>query len=228
MPLLHIRHFIIIAFSLLINLSTSSGQQISKDKESIVYDAIIVPGFPFDDDEGRMNAFQRWRLFWAHHLYKTGKTRHIIVSGSAVHTPYVEAEIFAKFLVELGVDPHHIIIENKAEHSTENVFYSLELAKLHGFEQVVVATDPLQTMMLQFLMRKMDVKVEYLPADLSVIGQMYWRQFNMSIDGTDAFVHNFVPLKKRESRKERMRGTRGDRYLDSMIDDQPPISLNNR
>lgn len=191
------------------------------------YDAIIVPGFPFDDDEGKMNTFQRMRLFWAYHLYKTGVTERIIVSGGAVHTPYVEAEIFAHFLTELGVDPKHIIIENKAEHSTENVFYSLEMARNLGFTQVAVATDPMQTLMLRFLLRKLDLPFNYEPTDIKLIGQLYWKQFDMSIDGSGAFVANFVPLKVREKRQERMRGTRGERYLERVGEEQlnQPLSI---
>jgi len=192
------------------------------------FDAIIVPGFPFDDEEGQMNTFQRMRLFWAYHLYSTGVTERIIVSGGAVHTPYVEAEIFAHFLCELGVNPKHIIIENKAEHSTENVFYSLEMARNLGFTNVAVATDPMQTMMLRFLLRKIELPVHYVPTDIKLIAQLYWRQFGMSIDGSGAFVDNFVPLKMREKRKERMRGTKGERYLEKVGEEQLAEPLTNR
>lgn len=189
------------------------------------YDAIIVPGFPFDAESGQMNTFQRMRLFWAYHLYKTGETKHIIVSGGAVHTPYVEAEIFAIYLEKLGVNPRHIIIENKAEHSTENVFYGLELARNHGFERFAVATDPMQTQMIAFLMRKVDLKIDYLPTDIKLIGMNYWKRFDMVIDGSEAYVDNFVPLKERESRKLRMQGTRGERYLDRLEQERTSPSL---
>jgi uncharacterized SAM-binding protein YcdF (DUF218 family) len=193
-----------------------------------VYDAVIVPGFPFDDEEGRMNAFQRMRLFWAYHLYSTGQTKNIIVSGGAVHSPYVEAEIFAIFLQKLGVDPRHIIIENRAEHSTENVFYSLELAHNHGFSKVAVATDPMQHLMLEFLLRKLNLDIDYLPTDLPTIYFAYRKSFDMSIDGTPAFVSNFVPLKERENRRERMRGTRGEKYLEALQENSASPAVSNR
>lgn len=196
-------------------------QEVSlNDEHRTQYDAVIVPGFPFDNEEGRMNEFQRMRLFWAYHLYITSETKHIIVSGSAVHTPYVEAEIFALYLKQLGVNPHHIIIEKKAEHSTENVFYSLELARHHGFEKVAIATDPMQSRMISFLLRNTEVNIDYLPADLKTLGMNYWRRFDTRIDGTSAYVSNFVPLKERENRKERMKGTKGERYLQKMKKEQ--------
>jgi len=196
-----------------------------KDENRIVYDAVIVPGFPFDNEEGRINPFQHMRLFWAYHLYVTGETKNIIVSGGAVHTPYVEAEIFALYLKKLGVNPHHIIIENKAEHSTENIFYSLELARHHGFERVAVATDPMQSRMISFLLRKSDVNIDYLPADLKTLGMNYWRRFDTRVDGSSAYVSNFVPLKEREDRKQRMKGTRGEKYLQKMQEEQDAPSV---
>ena len=184
------------------------------------YDAIIVPGFPFNDEEGKMNAFQRMRLFWALHLYETGETNYIIVSGSAVHSPYVEAEIFAIFLAELGVNPKHIIIENRAEHSTENVFYSLELAKKLDLKRVAVATDPMQSKMIAYLMRKINMEIDYLPTDLKMISTKYQLKFEHAIDGSPAYVKNFIPLKERENRKLRMQGTRGERYLKSVEEER--------
>ncbi|MCF8258987.1 MAG: YdcF family protein, partial [Flavobacteriales bacterium] len=213
---------IILTLSLAASLqSCSLFQEVSLgDVGHRPYDAIIVPGFPFDDQDGQMNTFQRMRLFWAYHLYSTGETKNIIVSGSAVHTPYVEAEIFALYLKELGVDPHHIIIENRAEHSTENVFYSMELARHHGFERVAVATDPMQSRMIAFLLRKADVPVDYLPTDIATIARTYWSRFDTRIDGSPAFVSNFVPLKVREERKERMKGTRGEKYFERLEEER--------
>lgn len=192
------------------------------------YDAVIVPGFPFEDDEGQMNTFHRMRLFWAYHLYSTGMAKNIIVSGGAVHTPYVEAEVFAIHLKKLGVDPRHIIIENKAEHSTENVFYSLELADHLGFTKVAVATDPMQSRMISFLLRKSGLDIDYLPTDIATIGRMYWKKFDASIDATPAYVNNFIPLKERENRKERMRGTRGEKYMERLTEERESPSVSAR
>lgn len=195
------------------------------DENRTAYDAVIVSGFPFDSEEGRLNPFQHMRLFWAYHLYVTGETKNIIVSGGAVHTPYVEAEVFALYLKKLGVNPRHIIIENQAEHSTENVFYSLELAKHHGFEKVALATDPMQSRMISYLLRDSDVDIDYLPADLKALGMNYWKCFHTRVDGSSAYVTNFVPLKEREERKERMKGTRGEKYLQKMQEEQDAPSI---
>ena len=195
-------------------IGPAKAQQVSTEQAEAtqVYDAVIVPGFPFDDEEGRMNMFQRMRLFWAYHLYATGKTKNIIVSGGAVHSPYVEAEIFAIFLQKLGVDPRHIIIENRAEHSTENVFYSLELAHNHGFSKVAVATDPFQSGMIAFLTNRDKLPVDFIPAMVETVAVKYWKTFQFNINDKAAFREDFVPLVERKDKAERKKGTQGDAY----------------
>ncbi|MDC0304198.1 YdcF family protein, partial [Flavobacteriales bacterium] len=74
----------------------------SKKKETVVYDAIIVPGYPFNPN-GKMNAIYKMRLHWAYALYSRGIAKNIITSGGAVHSPYVESQIFALYLEEMGV-----------------------------------------------------------------------------------------------------------------------------
>ena len=137
--------------SILIILLFASAPVFSGDRLQKVetpYDAIIVPGYPFSPN-GKMNPIYKVRLYWAYHMYKTGKTKRIIVSGSAVHTPYVEGKVYALYLVELGIDPEHIIIEDRAEHSLENVFYSMEIAKENGFEKVAVVSDKAHSFMIK-------------------------------------------------------------------------------
>ncbi len=191
----------------------STFDAFSKKKEVVVYDAIIVPGYPFNPD-GKMNVIYKMRLHWAYELYSKGITKNIITSGGAVHSPYVESQIFALYLEEMGVDPDHLIIENQAEHSLENVFYSLELAKERGFEKVAIATDLFQSGMIQLLGKKHKLKVDYLPANIGFVISKRWKSFNGTIDYCLAYVDEFTPLKNRESKEERLRGTRGYTWVE--------------
>jgi len=178
------------------------------------YDAVIVPGFPYHADSKNLNTIYKIRVFWAYHLYSTGMARNIIFSGGAVHTPYVEARIMAEYAKQLGVPEQHIFIENKAEHSTENLFYGYELAKERGMRRVAVATDPFQSEMIRYLTMKDDLPVEFIPAVVGIVIRKYWNTYDLNIDPSVAMVEDFVPLKERESREERMRGTSGNRYRD--------------
>ncbi len=205
--------FRILIISILAFFSISLLEAQAKKKETVVYDAIIVPGYPFNPD-GKMNVIYKMRLHWAYELYSKGIAKHIITSGSAVHSPYVEAKIFALYLEEMGVDPDHLIIERQAEHSLENVFYSLEMAKERGFEKVAVATDLFQSGMIQILGRKHNLQVDYLPANIGFVVSKRWKSFNGQIDYCLAYVDEFTPLNERETKKERLEGTRGNRWVE--------------
>jgi uncharacterized SAM-binding protein YcdF (DUF218 family) len=174
------------------------------------YDAIIVPGYPFRPN-GKMNPMYKVRLYWAYHLYKEGKTKRIIVSGSAVHTPYVEAEVYALYLIELGIDPDHIIIEDRAEHSLENVFYSMEIAREHGFKRVAVVSDKAQTFMIKYLANKFDheISADFLPAKWRFIIMNYWNKFDLDIDYEEAYQPGFVHISMKKTETQRKLGTSG-------------------
>ena len=174
------------------------------------YDAIIVPGYPFKPN-GKMGPIYKVRLFWAYHLYKTGKTKHIIVSGNAVHTPYVESRVCALYLIGLGVDPDHIILESRAEHSLENVFYSMEIAHAHGFERVAIVSDKAHTVMMRYLAKKFDhtITADFVPAKWRFVIRKYWNRSEPDIDLEKAYRPGFVPLTVKKTETQRKMGTSG-------------------
>lgn len=190
-------------------LATNSNPGFANEAPK-VYDAVIIPGYPYNPD-GKLNAIYRLRLAWAFELYETGRTQHIILSGGAVHSPYVEAEIFALFLMEKGIPAEALILERNAEHSLENVFYSMEIADKYGFENVAVATDMWQSGMIQFLakLENHDLSgVDFLPAKFRLVNR-YWKSFNFEIDHQLALNEEFVPLVERKNKETRRDGTHG-------------------
>lgn len=174
------------------------------------YDAIIVPGYPFRPN-GKMNPIYKVRLYWAYHLYKQGKAKNIIVSGSAVHTPYVESKVYALYLIELGIDPDHIIIEDRAEHSLENVFYSMEIAEEHGFERVAVVSDKAHSFMLKYLAKKFDheISADFIPARWRFVILNYWNEFDLNIEYEKAYQPGFVHINYKKTETQRKMGTSG-------------------
>ncbi len=200
----------ILAFSIMFffGLNTSFHSLAKEPVE--VYDAVIIPGFPYQPGK-KMNAIYRMRLAWAYELYLEGRTEHIILSGGAVHTPYVEAEIFALYLMEMGVPADVLILERNAEHSMENVFYSMEIAEQYGYEKVAVATDMWQAGMIQIIgkFHGHDLsKVDFLPAKFSIVNR-YWKSFEFDINHELAFRNDFIPLVERKDKDTRKLGTHG-------------------
>jgi uncharacterized SAM-binding protein YcdF (DUF218 family) len=175
------------------------------------YDAIIVPGFPYEKRPD-LNIIYKVRIFWAYHLYQKGIAKNIVFSGSAVHTPYVEARIMAEFAKQMGIPEEHIFVEDSAEHSTENLFYGLALCHRLGFKKVAVATDPFQSGMIAFLTNRDKLPVDFIPAMVETVAVKYWKTFQFNINDKAAFREDFVPLVERKDKAERKKGTQGDAY----------------
>ncbi len=169
------------------------------------YDVIIVPGYP--SDSGKINGILAERLNWANFLYKNGYTKRIIFSGSAVYTPYVEAEIMRLYALQLGIKSEDIFIETKAEHTTENLYYGCQMAKELGFETIAFATQPAQSSFMKPFKRKFKLNVDMLPVLTDSI-----KQFTYAFDSikvSKLYIKDFVSIEKREGLIKRLNGTRG-------------------
>src|SRR5438067_574875 len=68
---------------------------INPDSSINSFDAIIVPGVPFEN--GRWSQTMKSRVGWSYYLYRKGIAKNIIYSGAAVYSPYVEARIMALY-----------------------------------------------------------------------------------------------------------------------------------
>ena len=172
------------------------------------YDAIIVPGFPYHDST--WHDIMEMRVRWSKYLYEQGIASHIIYSGSAVYSPYVESVIMKEYAVAMGIPAEKIIVETKAEHSTENLYYAYQIAKENNFEKIALATDPFQSYFLSYFADEHNIEVGYLPIQFDDLEAAMPEQ-KFSIDASSAFVNNFVSLPDRESLFERLQGTLGKR-----------------
>ncbi len=177
----------------------------SKEKE---YDVVVVPGVPFEN--GEWSKIMKARVYWSKYLYDQGIAKNIMYSGSAVYSPYNEAEIMALYASALGIPDTNIYTENMAEHSTENIYYSYKKAKKLGFENIALASDPFQSKMLKNYIRKIvSPEIDLIPINFDTLKSMEPIMTNPKIDYQSLYVKEFVPLTERESFRERFRGTRG-------------------
>jgi uncharacterized SAM-binding protein YcdF (DUF218 family) len=162
------------------------------------YDALIVPGFPFKN--GQWSRVTKARVYWSRELFQKGVAHHIIYSGAAVHTPYVEGELMALYARAIGVPPHVILTETNALHSCENLYYSYQLARRLGFEKVAVVSDPIHTPHLRRVAREFDLPLAFLPVDFVRLIQI--PKSNPQVDSRAVYVEGFVPPKQRLTRQE--------------------------
>lgn len=169
------------------------------------YDAIIVPGVPFN--EPTWDVTMQMRVLWAVHLYQRGITKNIIMSGGSVYSPYVEAEIMKLYAIKLGVPANNILVDSIAQHSTENMWYSYLLGKKNGFETMALATDPFQTRMLYRFGKKKLKTVKFLPVIFDTLRTL--NQTTPQIDYLPYKINNFKSIVETQSKWYRLRGTMG-------------------
>ena len=183
-----------------------------KEAARIKYDMVIVPRVPFED--GKWSKIMRGRIYWSKYLYDKGVAKNIMYSGSAVYTPYIEAQIMAMYAEAIGIPQEHIFIEIRAEHSTENVFYSYKKARKLGFKTVALASDPFQAKMLSgYTHEFVSEDIGIIPFVVDTLSALHSKMKDPDIDYQKAFVPNFVSLPDRQSWWERLRGTR-DLHVD--------------
>jgi uncharacterized SAM-binding protein YcdF (DUF218 family) len=188
--------------------SSKASRQLLKESLNRQYDMIVVPGVPLED--GKWSATMKDRVFWSKYLYEKGIAKNVMYSGSAVYSPYREAEIMALYGEKLGIPKENIYTEIKAEHSTENIYYSYKKAKKLGYSKIALASDPFQTKMLRRFTRKIvSQEVAFIPIVYDTIQSMKAIIPDPTIDYEKAYVNDFKSLTKRKTFPERFRGTRG-------------------
>jgi len=196
-------------------LSVVIGMWINRDnqekfklaKAGAPFDAIIVPGLPFDGQQ--WSPLMKIRVYWAMHLYKIGLTKNVIFSGSSVYSPYVEAEIMALYAEKLGLPRSNIFIENRAEHSTENIWFSFHLGKNLGFQHMALTTDPFQSKLLEgFSEDHLNNELFFLPMPYEKMDE-YEKMLDPIIDASSKLIHPFESIIARESWWKRWQGTKG-------------------
>lgn len=194
-------------FSGCVYTSKSSGKLLERAK-GITYDIIVVPGIPLEN--GKWSRTMKGRVYWSKYLYDIGVAKNVMYSGSAVYTPYCEAEVMAMYAEAIGIPRENIFVETKAEHSTENIYYGYHKAKKLGFHSIALATDPFQSKMLrQFVKTKISQDVGIIPMISDTLKKIEPQMIDPVIDFEKALVKDYVPLKERESFWKRFRGTRG-------------------
>ena len=205
--------FLSYSFSFLFILSTGctkhlfkkAAKSYEKGIQGQPYDAIIVTGFPYNGE--KWDRVVQMRVYWAKYLYDRGYTGKIMFSGSAVATPYIESRVMAKYAAALGIPEKDIFTEEKAEHSTENVYYSYRLLKDKGYKKIALATDPFQNHYMEKFVRKYELPIAFLPTVLDTLRTLDTLEPKIDLDNT--VKKDFVKLSDREGFFKRFKGTMG-------------------
>jgi len=170
------------------------------------YDVIIVPGVPYNGKT--WSTAMKGRVIWASYLIRKGIAKNVIFSGGAVYSPYVEAKVMALFAEQLGVPKEKILVEDKAEHSTENIYNSYHMAKEKGFTKMAVASDPFQSNLLMgFTKRRFKLPIAHIPFIIDTLTTIH--NVSPQINADSAKVKDFKSIIETQSKWYRFQGTRG-------------------
>lgn len=200
--------FFLLLFSSCYFFGPSSSSRLKQAQAVKPIDVAIIPGLPLH--KGAWDTLLKARILWSEFLIKKGYVTHVIYSGSAVYTPWVEGSSMALYAKALGIDSNRILIDTMAEHSTENLYYGYLLAKQKGYRTVAVATDPFQCFLLhKFAKKNFRETIYFLPIIYDSIASR--TSFEYKIDTTVTKRNNFVPITIREDFKSRYKGARGKR-----------------
>jgi uncharacterized SAM-binding protein YcdF (DUF218 family) len=204
--------FLSCAFILLCSYDKSKKDALS-EKQSNPYDVIIVPGVPYQDPS--LKTILKARMLWAKYLFNRGITKNIIFSGAAVYTPYVEGKVMKIYADSLGIPSKNTFVEDEAEHSTENIYYSVKMAREKGFKRIALATDHYQAFLLRGYIKKKFPDVELITLEYQHINlKSRWPE----IDAEPAYANLFVSITERENRVKRFMGTMGKNIAEEQND----------
>jgi len=190
------------------SFSAKTSKRIFSEVSKKQYDIIVVPGVPFENES--WSRTMKGRIYWSKFLFDKGIAKNVMYSGSAVYTPYYEGIIMALYAQAIGIPKENIFTETKAEHSTENIYYSYKKAKQLGFKTIALASDPFQTKTLRkFARRKLSPDIDVIPFVVDTLKMIEPSMTDPKIDFQQAFCEDFMSIKKREGPFKRLLGTYG-------------------
>jgi uncharacterized SAM-binding protein YcdF (DUF218 family) len=101
------------------------------------FDAIVVLGTPADGD-GNPTPEMLDRVTEGVAEYRRGVARRLILSGSAAHNEFIEADVMARVAEAQGVPASAVYEETRALDTIQNACYSEAILKAHGWHSAEV------------------------------------------------------------------------------------------
>lgn len=115
------------------------------------YDYLLVLGYP-NDLSGYPSYIQKKRMECAIRCMELGYADKMIISGSAVHNQYIEAETMKNLApVELH---DKIILEDRAKNTYENFKNSISLIEDYQNKSILIVTSPFHMKRANFFAKK--------------------------------------------------------------------------
>ena len=105
------------------------------------FDTLIVLGCPANPD-GSVSPEERERVLEAVREFRAGRAEHVIITGSAAHSRWVEAEVMGRLAQAQGIPADALVEERQALNTIQNIYYSQALMQQHGWVSAEVISSP--------------------------------------------------------------------------------------
>ena len=105
------------------------------------FDTLIVLGNPAEAD-GAPSPEQRERTLEGVREYRAGVAPHLIFTGGAAHNRFVEADVMKDLAVAQGVPASDITVEDQAQNTIQNIYYSEQIMEAHHWKSAEVISSP--------------------------------------------------------------------------------------
>lgn len=130
-------------------------------------DAVVVLGCKVGSNgnpslmlQDRINAAYRY-------LSENTDVICVVSGGQGADEPASEAQVIKERLVENGIDPSRILMEDKSTSTNENLAFSLNILAENGIqaENIAIVTDSFHQLRASLIARELDIEVSAVSAD---------------------------------------------------------------
>jgi uncharacterized SAM-binding protein YcdF (DUF218 family)/glycosyltransferase involved in cell wall biosynthesis len=104
-----------------------------------------------------------------------------------------EAEVMRDLAIANGADPSAIVLETKARNTYENVVYSRDLARAHGWRRVLLVSSPYHMRRAMLTWRRAAPDIEAVPTPVPR-SQFYQHAVGASFDQSRGIIHEFAAI----------------------------------
>lgn len=135
-------------------------------------------------------------------LWRAGDLSRIVLSGGVVGGPVSEASLMASLLVDAGVPPDLLVLEQDSRTSWENIGFSLPVLASLRPSRIVLVSDlwhlPRLWILLRILGRGTGLRIGFCPAKTEATSFGWWRSAIREIpaclvDGVRAWRAGLTP-----------------------------------
>jgi len=98
------------------------------------------------------------------YVHAQGLAGYFIVTGGLGTHPPTEAEAMKQELIDMGIDPQIILLEDSSTSTFENLMFSKTIMAEHNFETAIIVTDVFHTKRALLMAEDLNIKVSGAPA----------------------------------------------------------------